>query len=242
MAQVARSAYTYDDFTAVTLDRSRWSVLEFPRHRGRTWRCEDPSARIEVGEGTLDIHVGHFTRGHDRIQMFDNLKHHLVSTRLFHAPVDGQVTYSLEMAATNLNSSFYDWRDGQATFMILDPRTGWSFRSFTTSHQIFAIHGPMRADSTTTPDSIIDWGQPWLSVHPGVSHRHDITLDFDEQSIWWQVDKAPVCYIPHSSLPSEVRLGLGITTLQPILEGRSQSSRGQGLSASFGPITIFQSV
>lgn len=238
MALAVHSASTYDDFTAGTLDGSRWSVLELPQRRGRTWRCEDPSARTEVGEGTLDIHVEHFTRGHDRFQIFDNLKHQLVSTQLFPAPRAGQVTYSLEIAATNLNSSFYDWRDGQASFTILDPRTGWSFRTFTTSHDIFAIHGGMWADSSTSPSSIIDCGQPWLSIQPGVSHRHDITLDFDEQSIRWRVDAALASDISDCSLPSQVRLGLGITTLQPILEGRSQSSRGQGLSASFGPTTI----
>jgi hypothetical protein len=139
VALAVHSASTYDDFTAGTLDSSRWSVLELPQRSGRTWRCEDPSARTEVGEGTLDIHVEHFTRGHDR--------------------------------------------DGQAGCTILDPRTGWSFRTFTASHDIFAIHGGMWADSSTSPSSII-------------------------------------------------------TTLQPILEGRSQSSRGQGLPASFGPTAI----
>jgi Family of unknown function (DUF6081) len=236
--QIVQTTLTYDDFTAATLDHSRWSILELPRPGGGTWRCEEPSARIEVGEGTLDIQVGHLTRGHDRVQIFDDLKHQLVSTRLFHAPHGGQVTFSAEIAATNFNSSFYDWRDGQATFALLDPRTGWSFRTFTTSHHVFAMDGRMRADSTVSPYSIIGCGQPWLSVLPGLSHRHDVTFDLDEQSILWEVDGALVCNLPHGSLPSRVQMVLGITTLQPIRERRSQSARGQGVSASFGPITI----
>jgi hypothetical protein len=236
--QIVQTALTYDDFTAATLDHSRWSILELSRRGGGTWRCEEPSARVQVGEGTLDIQVGHLTRGHDRVQIFDDLKHQLVSTRPFQAPRDGRVTFSAEVAATNFNSSFYDWRDGQATFALRDPRTGWSFRTFTTSHHVFAIDGGMRAASTASLDSIIDCGQPRLSVLPGLSHRHDVTFDLDEQSILWEVDGVPVCSLRHGNLPSTVQLVVGVTTLQPIRNRRSQSARGQGMSASFGPITI----
>jgi hypothetical protein len=238
MTQIVDEASTYDDFAATVLDPSRWRFLELPRGVRAAWRCEEPLARTEVGEGTLDMHVNRFTRGHDRVQIFDNLKHQLMSTWLFTSPERGSVTYSAEVAATNLGQSFYDWRDGQATLTILDPATGWAFRTFTTSNHVFAVHEPIRADTTAARESIIECGSSLLTVQPGVSHRHDITLNFAERSVEWRVDSEFTFGISDCVLPDAVHLGLGITTLQPIRNHRTQSLRGQGLSASFGPISI----
>jgi hypothetical protein len=66
-----------------------------------SWRCEEPSARTEVGGGTLAIHVDRFERAHDQVQIMDNPKHLLLSTESFTVPAEGCTAVSMEMAATS---------------------------------------------------------------------------------------------------------------------------------------------
>lgn len=66
MTHATRPSRTYDDFAGPELDMSRWFYLEYPPGPdGTSWTCEEPSARTEVGEGTLAIHVDRFERAHD---------------------------------------------------------------------------------------------------------------------------------------------------------------------------------
>jgi Family of unknown function (DUF6081) len=182
----------YDDFCGTELDPGRWRYLELPRGVHASWRCEEPGARTEVGEGTLDMHVARFTRSHDKLQIFDNLKHQLLSRQAFTSPAEGRVTYSVEVAATGIGDSLYDYRDGQATFILLDPQTGWSFRTCTTSHHVFAIHEVVQAQRVASPEDIIDCGESRVTVQPGRSHQHGVTLDFSNNSIEWQVDSKSI--------------------------------------------------
>jgi hypothetical protein len=87
MTQTVIPSRIYDDFTGPGLDMSRWFHLEYPPGPdGTSWRCAEPAARTEVGNGTLAVHVERFERAHDHVQIMDNPKHLLLSTESFAVP------------------------------------------------------------------------------------------------------------------------------------------------------------
>ncbi|MQA13832.1 MAG: hypothetical protein GEV09_06540 [Pseudonocardiaceae bacterium] len=240
MSQAVTQARTYDDFTGPELDTGRWFYLEYPPGPdGVSWRCEEPSARTEVGDGTLNVHVERFERGHDQVQIMDNPKHLLLSTESFPVPAGGRASFSLQLAATSRNAAPRDYRDGFASFNVLDLSSGMVFDLCATSDQVFAIYERLPVPGVEAPFThVIDSPLAGIETAAGRPHHCEVTLDAAQRSAEWRVDGALVFEVRDVLVPDEVKLGVGLITLHPIADGTSRSVRGQGLSASFGPIQV----
>jgi hypothetical protein len=231
---------TYDDFAGPELDMSRWFYLEYPPGPdGTSWRCQEPNARTNVSDGTLTIDVERFERAHDQVQIMDNPKHLLLSTESFTVPDAGTASFAMEMAATSINATPRDYRDGFASMNVLDMASGWVFDLCATSDAIFSIYERLPVPGVERPFTyVVEHPLAGLEVAPGCGHRYEVTLDAARDSAEWRVDGQLVYHVQGVHIPTQVNIGLGLLTLHPIAGGKSRSLRGQGLSASFGSISV----
>lgn len=238
MTQIFSASRTYDEFTGPELDMSRWSYLEYPPGPdGTSWRCAEPSARTDVGGGTLTIHVERFERAHDQVQIMDNPKHLLLSTDSF--TTGGRATVSAEIAATSINASRRDYRDGFASLNVLDLASGWVFDLCATSDTVFSIYERLPVPGVEHPFThVVEHPLAGLEIAPGRPHRCEITLDAGRGTAEWHVDGYLVHDMRGVEIPTEFTIGMGLITLHPIVAGTSRSLRGQGLTASFGAISV----
>lgn len=239
MTQTDSPTRVYDDFSGTDLDVSRWFFLEYPPGPdGISWKCEEPNACTEVRDGTLSIHIERFERAHDQVAIKDNPKHLLLSTETFPVPANATATFSMEMAATSINAAPRDYRDGFASLNVLDMTSGWVFDACATSDTIFSVYerlpmpGVERPFTYVTENPLAD-----LTVAPGLPHHYEVALSRRHGAAEWRVDGHLVHHVRGAEIPAQVSIGLGIFTLHPIVDGKSQSLQGQGLSASFGPVS-----
>lgn len=232
----------YDDFTGPELDRDRWAYLEYPPGPdGVPWTCAEPGAHTQVGGGALTVVVRRFTRAHDQVQIMDNPKHLLLSTESFAVPDDHGLTISAEMAATGIDATYRDYRDGFASLNVLDIASGWVFDLCATSDTIFSIHERLPVPGVTHPFThVVEQPLAGLSIAPGRRHRYELTLDRGRGVAEWRADGQLIHHVLGADIPERVTLGLGLITLHPIVDGRSTSLRGQGLVATFGPVSVGQ--
>lgn len=230
----------YDDFASPEPDYSRWYFLEYPPgDDGVSWRCEEPGARTRVGDGTFDIHIERFERAHDQVAIMDNPKHLLLSTRAFALPASGPATFTMELAVTNINAATRDYRDGFASMNVLDMRSGWVFDACTTGDSLFSIYERLPMPGVANPFTyVIEAPLSGVATKQGQSHAHSVTLDAGRGLAQWHVDGTLVYQVHGVEIPTQVNIGFGIFTLHPLHDGRSTSLRGQGLSASFGPVSV----
>jgi hypothetical protein len=231
----------YDDFTGQVLNARLWRFAEYPTgDDSGSRRCEEPGARTEVGEGTLDLHVWRFEQSHGGIQRLDDDKHHLVSVRSFLLPADSSTTISVEMAATNINATGRDYRDGFAAFRLIGVGTEreWLFQIGHAGERIFGSYyrGGAEPAGYGMDTANVPYGD--RHVDAGVSHLHAVTLDPSRGVVTWQVDRNLIYESSGSPLPRQIRIGVGLSTSHPIAAGISRSLHGQGMSASFGPIQV----
>ncbi|GEL20632.1 DUF6081 family protein [Pseudonocardia asaccharolytica] len=240
MTQTAGPTTVYDEFTGPELDMSRWCYLQYPPGPdGTAWTCAEPGARTQVDDGTLSIHVERFERAHDQVQIMDNPKHLLLSTESFTVPTGGAATFAMEMAATGINAAPRDYRDGFASMNVLDMASGWVFDACATGDTVFSIYERLPMPGVGRPFTyVIEHPLAGLEVAPGLAHRYEITLDARRGAAEWRVDGHLVHDVRGVEIPTRVNVGLGLITLHPVADGRSRSLRGQGLSASFGPISV----
>jgi uncharacterized protein DUF6081 len=240
MTRTPSPTRTYDDYLGSDLDMSRWFFLEYPPGPdGNSWRCEEPSARTEVGEGRLDIRVERFEREHDQVAIMDNPKHLLLSTEAFPVPADAVVSFSMDLAVTSINANARDYRDGFAAFNVLDMTTGWVFDACASGDTIFAIHERLPMPGVEQPFThVVEAPLSGVVAEAGRRHTYTISLDAANGAAEWRVDDTPIYHLRGAEIPSQVNVGLGLFTLHPITDGRSTSVHGQGIAASFGPISV----
>jgi hypothetical protein len=225
----------YDTLEGPHLDEKRWVVLAVPLPGGDLWHYAEPAAVIEVCAGTVTLDVAEFTRSHPAVQMLDNPKHLVVSVESIAIPPDGTLTISAEMAAENRGGNPADFRDGFAAFNVLDMESGMVFDHGATSLRSFSIY-----ERLAVPGAEDTWTyfveSPLAAPigRPGEFHDYGVTLDAARRVAIWTVDGRTVFEAPEVPVvPKAVRVGFGLITLHPIVEGRSVSLRGQGLRASW---------
>jgi hypothetical protein len=240
MTHTTNPVRVYDDFSGPELDMSRWFFLEYPPGPdGTSWRCEEPGARTDVGNGTLDIHIERFERAHDQVAIMDNPKHLLLSTEGFPVPADGVATFSMDMAVTSLNATPRDYRDAFASMNVLDMTSGWVFDACATSDTVFSIYERLPMPGVERPFTyVVDAPLSGIVAEPGLSHTYTVALDAGRGTAEWRIDGTLVHQVRGAEIPTQVNIGLGIFTVHPIVDGKSTSLRGQGMSASFGPISV----
>jgi hypothetical protein len=231
-------SFVYDDFSVGTLSSDRWRYLQIPQRDGAPWTCFESNATTRVGEGTLDIQIQRFAPKHNSVQVFDNLKHQLVSTETFSTEV-GPVTFALDMAATSIGATPTDYRDGFASFMLLDEQTGWSYSVCSNGKHTFGLYDSLRKTyHARKPTHVFE--APAASVNlVGNSRHHEIALDRPGQVLEWWVDGQIACRISDAEIPSDVLICLGLATLSAIDTTPAENySAEAGLSVSFGPVSV----
>jgi hypothetical protein len=240
MTRTSTPPRIYDDFSGPELDMSRWFFLEYPPGPdGTSWKCEEPGARTRVGDGRLDIRIERFERAHDQVAIMDNPKHLLLSTETFPVPPGGIATFSMNMAVTSINAAPRDYRDAFASMNVLDMTSGWVFDACATSDTVFSIHERLPMPGVEQPFThVVEQPLSGIPVAPGRPHDYAVTLDAGRGTVEWHIDGTLVYLIQGAEIPAQVNVGLGIFTLHPIRDGRSTSLRGQGMAASFGPISV----
>lgn len=230
----------YDDFTTPELDMSRWAFLEYPPGPdGSSWRCAEPNARTSTGTGALTVHIERFTRAHDHVAIMDNPKHLLLSTESFTVPAAGAVTVALDLAVTGIVTAPRDFRDGFAALNVLDMASGWVFDACASTDMLFAIHERLPMPRVERPFThVVEEPLAAPQAKPGAAHRHEVRLDRGQGVAEWRVDDILVHHLHGAEIPERITVGIGIFTLHRIVDGRSTSLRGQGLSATFGPVSV----
>ncbi|EHB58764.1 hypothetical protein MycrhDRAFT_1200 [Mycolicibacterium rhodesiae JS60] len=232
----------YDDFTSTAIDGDRWRYLTLPaadNPEGVAWTCFEPAADTQVGEGTLDMYVPQFSPRHQSIQVYDNLKHQLVSQQAFATDV-GVVRFVLDMAATRAGDAPTDFRDGFASFMVIDIESGWSFRVCSTGHRTFGLYDSLRVAYQAKKSAAVLDSPVSAPAVVGGSLRHEIVIDRSGGTLQWSVDGRLAARIDDPAIPASVHIALGLATLNSVAPAPENLPRSAppGLSVSFGPVSI----
>ncbi|MBD0863048.1 hypothetical protein IA539_17835 [Gordonia sp. zg691] len=228
----------YDDFAGTELDTDKWMFLEYPLPDGSSHVCAEPNAQVSVGDGAYAVRIERFDNHHG-VQIIDNPKHLLFTTKAFELPAVGQSRFSVRMSAEGLNTTAYDYRDGFAAFNVLDLVDGWVFDLAASSDRIFAIHERLPFPGVVAPFThCVDAPLSGLNTEPGAEHRYSVALDREARTVVWEVDGQPVYWIADADVPERVQVGFGVFTLHPVQDDSSVSLRGQGFSARWRDLTV----
>jgi hypothetical protein len=229
----------YDDFSGPRLDPNRWRFLEYPLDNGAVWRCAEPQAQTRVGDGTLAIHCERFTNAHDSHQNIDNCKHLLLSTQPFALPPGGRARFAITMGATSLDATPFDYRDGFASFNVLDFASGMVFDLCATSDRLIAIYERLPLPGVERPFTyVVDAPLSGVTVAAGLPHRYEVVLDAARRMAEWRIDGALAFEAQEILVPTAITLGLGFISLHPLAAGRSRSLHGQGMHATWRDLEI----
>jgi hypothetical protein len=113
------------------------------------------------------------------------------------------------------------------------------FDACATSDTVFSIYERLPMPGVEQPFTyVVEHPLSGIVAAPGLSHTHTVTLDAGRGTAEWRVDGTLVHHVNGVEIPAQVNIGVGLFTLHPIVDGKSTSLRGQGMSASFGPISV----
>jgi hypothetical protein len=205
------------------------------------WPLREPDAVTIVQNGNLRMGVRRFTRSHDRVQFLDNGKHVLFSTKTFDVPPGGDISFSVTMSAQGRDCAAGDLYDGFASFLCLDFSTGTAIDLFCRDDMCAAVFARLPFPGVEVPD--LEPLKYWAifdehPVEPG-PHDYRITIRPSARSITWSADGT---LVREQKMPDyelgPLMLGLGLMTEKNIVDGRSVSCHGQGISAEWSPIRV----
>lgn len=231
-------ARQYDDFSGPELDPERWMFLQYPLPDGSTHVCSEPSATTSVGGGALKVRIEQFENTHG-VQIIDNPKHLLFSTRAFEIPATGQCRFSVTMAGQGINTTPHDYRDGFAAFNVLDLAGGWVFDLAVSMDTVFAIHERLPLPGVEQPFThCVNAPLSGIDATPGTEHRYTVSLDRGAGTAAWIVDGTTIYEIAGAEIPERVQVGFGVFTLHQVQDNASVSLRGQGFDAAWRDVEI----
>ncbi|MGH2806222.1 MAG: DUF6081 family protein [Actinomycetota bacterium] len=213
----------------------------FPDRDGALRDLREPDAVPIVQNGRLRMGVRRFTRSHDKVQIFDNAKHVMFSTRSFDVPETG-VTFSWEMGAEGAGCAEDDLYDGFASLLVLDLSTGTAIDVFCRDDLCAAVFARLPFPGVSLPH--LEPMKYWAlfdekRLGTGGLHGYSIAIRPDESSITWTVDGSE---LRRQTMPAyglgPLMLGLGLMTEKDIGASGSISCHGQGIRAEWSPIEI----
>lgn len=186
--------------------------------------------------------VRRFTQSHDKVQILDNAKHVLFSTKTFDVPADGSLTIAVTIDSMGTHCVEGDLYDGFASLLCLDLSTGTAIDVFCRGDLCAAVFArlPFPGIAVGEVEPLKYWGifDERKLAAPG-PHDYAITIDSRARHIGWTVDgelmRAQT--MPDYDLGPLV-LGLGLMTEKDIGPDGSVSVHGQGVGAEWSPITI----
>jgi hypothetical protein len=229
MNKLEKTKTLYDDFITPQLNQSKWTIAAFPLGDGNFWRWEEPSPDIKTGNGMLELTVNPYTKFHNEVQIFDNPKHLYLGTQSFPVPDNGSITFSCQMGAVTHNGDPDDFRDGFASFNVLDFQTAMVFDFIATSSKIGVIYERLLIPGITTQKEAfteiieVAKNEPAKLSHCQIRYSaqaNQVDYLFGGKTVYSVKD------LPAG--PQNLSMGFGLITLRPIHMGKSTSCRGQG--------------
>lgn len=227
-----------DPFEGPALDTTRWFHLTFPLPDGTTFVADEPGAEVTVGDGEVSVAVDRFTQGHP-VQMADNSKFLVLSTEDYALPEAGTVRFSASMAAERFDATPYDPRDGFAAFVLCDPVGGRIYDLCTTGDTAFALSEQLPYPGVTAPFTRLV-GDPLFgpAAVPGRFHDCEIAIDTVARRVTWRMDGRTLHEELVAGLPASLKVGMGVFTVHPVVDGVSESLLGQGLTAGWRDLRV----
>jgi hypothetical protein len=223
----------YDELAGPDLDAELWSPARLPRPDGGENVPIDPNAEVRVGGGELRVEIPRFSLADDALQSADSPKYLAFSTVEFELPADRPASFAADLAVENVGGDPGDYRRAMAAFHVLDFPSKRVFAVCGTSTRAFALHELLGLGGGSSEDPFYFMVEsPYEDIEDdfGRPRACEITLDRGSSTATWRVDGRRI-YDAHTPIPERVRLGVGIWTMLPIRDGRSQSLSGQGLNA-----------
>jgi hypothetical protein len=181
----------YAGFDSLLEPQPTWRIGEFPERDGSMRQLREPDAVTIVQSGRLSIGVRRFTRTHDRVQILDNAKHVLFSTRTFEIPEAGSISFSGELRAEGAECRAGDLYDAFASLLCLDLSTGTAIDVFCRDDMYAAVFARLPFPGVRVPD--LEPFKYWaifderVLPSPG-THNYGIEIAPGAGSITWTVD------------------------------------------------------
>lgn len=224
----------YDDFSSPALDASRWAIARVPLGNDNYWYYKDEEARLTCGGGHCIIDIPRFTAKHDQVQIFDNPKHLYLATTSW-ATDRGQVAFSTTLAA-EVTGEPDDYRDGFASFNVLDFESALVLDIIANGHHVWAIYERLLIPGVTTAEEAFTEVVE-LAVETAPMKEHECRIEYDAErgrALWFVDGEERLVREGIPVTASRLTIGFGIITLHEIRDGKSTSCRGQGGKGRWG--------
>lgn len=216
------------------LNAQQWTEARLPLPTGEVHIPIDPNAEVAAGEDEVRVAIPRFSLSHDEFQSVDSPKYLVFSTQRWELPEDGPATFAAELAVENVGGDPTDYRRAMAAFHVFDLDTQRVFAACGTSTRAVALHEQLALPGGGGREPfyhVIE--SPYEDFDDDFTDFRDceITLDRGTSTATWRVDGHRIYEATGTLIPERVQIGLGIWTMLPIRDGRSQSNDGQGLTA-----------
>ncbi len=228
----------YGDFADILKPESKWAIGGFPG-----WEYREPDAVVVVQNGTLRVAAMPLTRGNGMVQILDNAKHMYFSKEKFEVPAGGEISVELEIRAQKFNGVPGDFYDGFVSINLLDFTTGLAIDFFVSNECFATVYARLPFPGSPAPE---DGGQKYFALFKEQPlpkgeqqrHRYKITYDQAVSELSFYVEGEPVNREVDVPKMESFIAALGLMTEKDIVDGKSVSCHGQGLSGEWSPLTI----
>lgn len=217
--------------------------MELPLPDGK-FRYEEPGAKITIlTDDVLEMRVDKFTRkGLPGLQQTDTGKHFYMSNKKFPLPDTGIVRFSADMAAQPIGMDGQNYQDGFSITILMDEKNFLIFDSATTGRRFYSIYEKLVVPGFVRPEDGFTYftEAPYIAApHPLEWHTHSVEFNMDAKSVRWLVDgkKINELYLVEQ-MPETLKVGIGLFTLKPYINGESVSIQGQGMMARWRNIQV----
>lgn len=228
----------YDNFAGSSPSEDKWQVAAVPLGQDEFWFYRDDNATVSCGENRCTIDIPMFTKQHSQVQIFDNPKHLFLATRAWETG-NGPLSFSTTMSAA-VDGHPNDYRDGFASFNVLDFASAMVFDIVSNGSHLWAIYERLLMPGVTTEEEafteVVDLG---VDTSPEHIHELKITYSAAANSVAYSVDGKEPLVRDNIPVPiSQLTTGFGLITLHPIQDGESVSCQGQGGIGSWGAFSV----
>ena len=228
----------YDDFAGPALDAGKWQVAAVPLGDGNFWFYRDDNADVTIKDGRCRIYIRQFSSRHGQVQIFDNPKQLYLAPKTW-STEGGPAEFSCNMAG-HATGDREDYRDGFASFNVLDFASAMVFDIVTNGTRVWAIYERLLIPGVTTEaeafTEVID-----LEVETAPMQEHEFLVSYDRQQnrVGYAVNGVELLVRDDVPVPVDsLTTGFGLITLHPIENGQSVSCRGQGGTLSVGQFYV----
>ena len=228
----------YDDFSGACPSEDKWQVAAVPLGPDEFWFYRDDNAKVDCAKNRCEIDIPVFSKQHSQVQIFDNPKQLFLATRAWETGA-GPLSFSTTMSGA-VSGNPEDYRDGFASFNVLDFASAMVFDIVSNGSHLWAIYERLLLPGVTTGadafTEVIDLG---LATSPEQIHELQITYDAAANSVSYCVDGTELLVRDNIPVPvKQLTTGFGLITLHPIEDGKSVSCKGQGGKGSWGAFSV----